>query len=158
MSGRFSRHKRGIRASLNFFHRRTSKMRGRGSRWECFLVIKEPLHFFCEIANFSIDVVGQRVSEFPLNRFDVFTDCFHWWNYAILPIHYLEAVRRIIFQVFLPLWPKEHTKMIKRSRAVTQLSSKPWIPSRVCWRALKQCPLQIESHSPAPSCLAWALS
>ena len=61
MSGRFSRHKRGIRACLDFAHRRISKMKGRGSRWDFFFVIKQPLQFFCEIANHSMVVVGQRL-------------------------------------------------------------------------------------------------
>ncbi len=61
MSGRLSRHKRGIRACLDFAHRKTSKMRGHGSRWKFFFVIKQQLQFFSEIANHSMVVVGQRL-------------------------------------------------------------------------------------------------
>ena len=55
-------------------------MRGRGRRWEFFFVIKQPLQFFCEIANHSMVVVGQSLQEFALNLLDVFIDCFHWWS------------------------------------------------------------------------------
>ena len=49
-------------------------MRGRERRWEFFVVIKQPPQFFCEIANLSIVLVGQRLSEFALNHLDVFID------------------------------------------------------------------------------------
>ena len=49
-------------------------MRGRGRRWEVFFVISQPPQFFCEIANLSMVVVGQRLSEFALNLLDVFID------------------------------------------------------------------------------------
>jgi hypothetical protein len=74
---------------------------------------------------------------------------------------FLVAVHSNTHQVFLPLWPKEHiTSKVNRnrSRAVTHSSSKRWIPWRVRWRASKPCPLQIESHSRAPSSLRWASS